>query len=256
MFSTLSRRTRCGLGALKVESFSVPGVGVVRYDLFMTEYLKVVFVPGLLPDKWFRRFDKRHGGAAQDTNRRDSREPQDLRRNPRGERPVRIASAIADDPLPYILHGQADVAFVRMDDRGREGVVEDAEATGQSIHLIELYEEQPGVAVPKDNPIALFPQVSLRDLGDEKIMWAPLPPHFRIDSTDVRAALEVVAANVGVVIAPRPLLRVINKRGVKDVALSDGRPTQLAMVWLQSRDNRDIQNLVGIVRGRTARSSR
>lgn len=87
-------------------------------------------------------------------------------------------------------------------------------------------------------------------------MWSPQPPHFRVDIAGVRAALEVVAANVGVVIAPRPLLRVINKRGVKDVALSDARPTQLAMVWLQSRDDRDIQNFVGIVRGRTARSSR
>ena len=169
---------------------------------------------------------------------------------------MRIASAVADDPLPYVLHGKADVAFVRMDDRGREGVVKDAEASGQSIHLIELYEEQPGVAVPKDNAIALFPQVSSHDLEDEKIMWAPQPPHFRVDIAGVRAALEVVAANVGVVIAPRPLLRVINKRGVKDVALSDARPTQLAMVWLQSRDDRDIQNFVGIVRGRTARSSR
>ena len=214
-------------------------MSVVRYDLFMTEYLKVVFVPGLLPDKWFRRFDERHGGASRDSNRR-----------------VRIASAVADDPLPYVLHGKADVAFVRMDDRGREGVVKDAEASGQSIHLIELYEEQPGVAVPKDNAIALFPQVSSHDLEDEKIMWAPQPPHFRVDIAGVRAALEVGAANVGVVIAPRPLLRVINKRGVKDVALSDARPTQLAMVWLQSRDDRDIQNFVGIVRGRTARSSR
>ena len=87
-------------------------------------------------------------------------------------------------------------------------------------------------------------------------MWAPQPPDFRVDIPDVRSALEVVAANVGIVIAPRPLLRVINKRGVKDVALSDGCPTRMAMVWLQSRDNRDIQNLVGIVRGRTARSSR
>ena len=205
----------------------------------MTEYLKVVFVPGLLPDKWFRRFDERHGGASRDSNRR-----------------VRIASAVADDPLPYVLHGKADVAFVRMDDRGREGVVKDAEASGQSIHLIELYEEQPGVAVPKDNAIALFPQVSSHDLEDEKIMWSPQPPHFRVDIAGVRAELEVVAANVGVVIAPRPLLRVSNKRGVKDVALSDARPTQLAMVWLQSRDDRDIQNFVGIVRGRTARSSR
>lgn len=233
------RRSRRWIGALHVESCSAPGVGVVRYDLFMTEYLKVVFVPGLLPDKWFRRFDDRHGNASRGTNPR-----------------VRIASAVADDPLPYVLHGKADVAFVRMDSRGREGVVKDAEASGHSIHLIELYEEQPGVAVPKDNPIALFPQVSSQDLEDEKIMWAPQPPDFRVNIPDVRSALEVVAANVGVVIAPRPLLRVINKRGVKDVALSDGRPSQLAMVWLQSRDNRDIQNLVGIVRGRTARSSR
>ena len=147
----------------------------------MTEYLKVVFVPGLLPDKWFRRFDERHGGA----NRR-----------------VRIASAAADDPLPYVLHGKADVEFIRMDSRGREGVVKDAEARRQSIHLIELYEEQPGVAVPEDNPIALFPQVSSRDLEDEKIMWAPQPPDFRVDIPDVRSALEVVAANVGIVIAP------------------------------------------------------
>ncbi|MEJ4112705.1 LysR family transcriptional regulator substrate-binding protein [Corynebacterium kroppenstedtii] len=219
----------------------------------MTEYLKVVFVPGLLPDKWFRRFDERHGERPRGRTRRQIATSRDQQDTPYT---VRIASAVVDDPLPYVLREHADVAFIRMDGRGRDGVVSDAEARGKRIHLIELYEEQPGVAVPKDHPMSLFPAVGMRDLEDEKIMWQPAMPHGAVSIPDVRAALDVVAANVGIVIAPRPLLKVMNKRGVVDVALDDGHPTQLAMVWLQARDNEDIQNLVGIVRGRTPRSSR
>ena len=101
---------------------------MVRYDLLMTEYLKVVFVPGLLPDKWFRRFDERHGERPRGRTRRQIATSRDQQDTPYT---VRIASAVVDDPLPYVLREHADVAFIRMDGRGRDGVVSDAEARGE-----------------------------------------------------------------------------------------------------------------------------
>ena len=40
------------------------------------------------------------------------------------------------------------------------------------------------------------------------------------------------------------------------MSLTDAAPTRIALVWRVERDDADIQELVGVVRGRTARSSR
>lgn len=189
-----------------------------------TEILKVVFVPGIAPSKWFRRFNDRYA-------------------------PHQIVSASVYDPLPYVLQRKADVAFIRLDAEGRD-------ALGEDLHCVELYDEAPGVAAPKDHPISAFKEISMADTEEEIINWQPKPPSYSINPLEVREALDVVAANVGLVIAPRPLIRAFNVKGVKDVALSDGLPTRMAMVWLKERDGELIQNFVGICKGRTSRSSR
>ncbi|QNH96351.1 hypothetical protein GP473_06460 [Corynebacterium anserum] len=188
------------------------------------QFLRVVFSPGVQPDKWFARFDERVPGW-------------------------RVAGAAADDPLKYVDRGVADLALVRL------GA---ADVDKYVFHQVVLYEEQVGVAAPKDHPIKVMDRVRHAELeGEMEIYTTPLSGE--VDSTQVREALQVVEANVGVAIAPRPLLRAINQPGVvhRDLldATSVGR-TRVAAVWKIDRDDDFVQDFVGICRGRKARSSR
>lgn len=189
-----------------------------------TQYLRVVFSPGVQPDKWFGRFDERV---------------------PRW----RIAGAQADNPLAYIQKGVADVALVRL---GEVGVDK------EKMHQVDLYDEQLGVAAPKDHPIKVMDSVRYGELEGEKEMYVT-PANGEVDVAAVREALGVVAANVGVAIAPRPLLRAINARGVVHRDLFDvtsAGATRVALVWMRERDDDVVQDFVGICRGRKAESSR
>lgn len=187
-------------------------------------YLRIAFTPGIAPSKWFQRFDERHA-------------------------PTQIAAAAVDDPLPYVLGEKVDAAFVRLNALGRASLPDD-------LHCVELYDEAPGVAVPKEHAIAAYDEITLGDLADELILWQPQGPEYTVDIGAVRENLQVVAANVGVVIAPRPLLRQLNVRSTKHVGLTDGRTSRLALVWRKDHDSETIQDFVGICKGRTARTSR
>lgn len=92
--------------------------------------------------------------------------------------------------------------------------------------------------------------MTARDLEDEMVLYRGVAPG------KVRESLDVVAANVGCVVAPRPLLRGINRRGVVH-RVFDGAPgTGIGLVWRRDRDDEVIQQFVGICRGRRASSSR
>ena len=126
-------------------------------------HLKVVFSTGVQPDKWFRRFDERVPGW-------------------------KIASAGTDDPLAYVRAGQADVALVRVPAEGFERPA--------GMHEVALYEEQTGVAAPKDHPVKVMDSINFRELADEKLMYTT-PTTGWDDVGALREALQVVAANVG-----------------------------------------------------------
>ncbi len=198
-----------------------------------TNYLKVVFSPGVTPDKWFGRFDERTRGW-------------------------RAAGAQTDDPIRYITAQAADIAIVRLPAEGELAAI----GVDESLHHVRLYEEQIGIAAPKEHPLAAFDTVQPTDLEElaDEIMNYQTPPNGEIDIAAVREALMVVAANVGLCIAPRPLLRAINQRGVVHRDLLDapaeiGR-TRVALVWLKEHDSEVIQDFVGICRGRSAESGR
>lgn len=189
------------------------------------QYLRVVFSPGVSPDKWFGRFDERVRGW-------------------------RIAAAQADDPLVYISSGAADVALVRLGEQDTDT---------HHLHHVVLYAEQLGVAAPRDHPLRVMDSVDYAELEGETVVYMT-PADGAVDMAALRQALEVVAANVGVVIAPRPLLRAINQRGVvhRDVlgAQEYAGSTRVGVVWLKSRDSAEVQDFVGVCRGRTVGSSR
>lgn len=191
-----------------------------------TQYLKIVFSSGVVPDKWFTRFDDRTRGW-------------------------RAGGAQVDDPLKYVLAGVADIAIVRLGN-------DEELAMGERLHQVRLYEEQIGVAAPKDHPIKVMDAIDLNELEGEMEIYRT-PESGVVDIAAVREALSVVGANVGICIAPRPLLRTINARGVVHRDLHNARAvgaTRIALVWLKEKDNDVIQDFVGVCRGRKENSGR
>jgi len=177
--------------------------------------LTIAFVTGTEPGKWFRRYEE-------------------LTRS-------RLETVPSDDP--FVLVGkQATAALVRLPD----------ERVTDEHHVVRLYEEAAGVAVPKDSVYAEVGEVTREDLADEIVNFDGQSP---ID--DLRSALQIVAANVGVAYAPLPLLKNLARKQIKALQLAGEEPaTQIALVWRKADDSDAVQDFVGVTKGRTVRSSR
>ena len=177
--------------------------------------LTIAFATGTEPGKWFRRFEELTGS--------------------------RLETVPADDP--FVLVGkQATAALVRLPD----------ERVTDEYHVVRLYEEAAGVAVPKDSVYAEVGEVTRSDLADEIVNFDGQSP---ID--DLRSALQVVAANVGVAYGPLPLLKNLARKQIKALPLVGEEPaTQIALVWRKADDSDAVQDFVGVTKGRTVRSSR
>ncbi|AKE41767.1 LysR family transcriptional regulator [Corynebacterium kutscheri] len=180
--------------------------------------LRLSFITGTEPDKWFDRFNTRTSYGLQ-TQR-------------------------SDDPLADILNDSADLVLTRLPDH----------RLNDELHKVVLYEEALGVALPKEHTLTLVPTLSEEDISEEII-------HYRsgveVDIPAVRNGLQLVAANVGIVIAPRPLLKVLSGKLIEHRGFSGQQPsTQIALVWKKEKDSEAIQDFVGIAKGRTPNSSR
>ena len=142
-----------------------------------------------------------------------------------------------DEPsqLDALLAGESDLAFVRLP------------VDAEGLHVIPLWEEVAVAVLPKDHPLADADALELGDLAEE-----PRAP----EQDDPAMTVELVAAGTGWAILPHSLARLHHRRDVVAVPVTDAAPTRIALVWLVERDDQDIQDFVGVVRGRTTRSSR
>ena len=142
-----------------------------------------------------------------------------------------------DEPrqLDAVTAGEADLAFVRLP----------VDADG--LHVIPLWEEVAVAVLPKEHPLADADALTLGDLDGE-----PRAP----EHDDPAMTVELVAAGTGWAVLPHSLARLHHRRDVVAIPVTDAAPTRIALVWRVDRDDDDIQEFVGVVRGRTARSSR
>ena len=146
-------------------------------------------------------------------------------------------------------------------------VVTNLGADRDDLHVIPLYEETTVVAFSSDSSLAAADELTFDDLSGE-ILFVPgddvlgplhipgiVPAHGRrLESTaDV---VETVAAGVGIVILPLSLVRLNRRRDVEFRPLVGAPTSAVALAWLADSTSPEIEALVGIVRGRTARSSR
>lgn len=136
-------------------------------------------------------------------------------------------SDLADDRpgvLADLVAGELDAALVRL----APGETP-ASLIAEPIHGITLYEEGMSVLLDKEHPLA-----------DEPSIDGSL-----IDDLELRPAL-----------LPAPIARDALQKTLVTVAVTGLEPYTIACVWLVERDDDDIQDFVGVLRGRTGHSSR
>lgn len=208
--------------------------------------LRLAFVTGTEPGKWFARY-------------RDTTDHG-------------LEEIPSDDPFASLIDDTAHLALLRLPDP-RVG------EPGEQFHQVRLYAEKPGVAVPKDSVYAdVGEAVRPDDLADEHVNYrfipgagealesGGVPAGSSID--ELRTALQVVAANVGIAYAPAPLLKVLSKKqvvvlevrgnggGAEGPAAGGEAASEIALVWKVDQDSEAIQDFVGVAKGRTRNTSR
>ncbi|MVU79041.1 LysR family transcriptional regulator [Nocardia sp. ET3-3] len=151
--------------------------------------------------------------------------------------------ALTLTPIPMkeqeqaLREGAVDMCFVRLP-IDREG-----------MSAIPLYRELPVVVVPKDHPIALFEQVATKDLADERMQDAS-------DLDDAAMTMELVAAVSGAAIVPHSIARLHHRKDLVYRTVTDVPETEIALAWPAAKTTELAEEFVGVVRGRSQRSSR
>ncbi len=197
---------------------------------------RVGFVDGVTPDKWSRVWADRM---------------------PR--RPLVLVPLAGRDGPALLRSGELAMCFVRLPvDRA-------------GLHLIPLYDEVPVVMVSHEHPVAAYDEVGVRDLADEHLLQDPDGvPAWRDLATEVadgtrypvpadltmRQAVESVAAGAGVLVVPMSLARMHRRKDVTYVPVRDLPTTSVGLAWRQDTDDDRVETFIGVVRGRTANSSR
>jgi DNA-binding transcriptional LysR family regulator len=86
--------------------------------------------------------------------------------------------------------------------------------------------------------------------------WTPDAEQLAWPTMTVRDAIEVVASGTGVVIVPMSVARLHHRKDTEYRPVTDLSPTTVGLSWLVENDDPRVQTFIGIVRGRTERSSR
>lgn len=190
--------------------------------------MRLGFDIGTSPDKWARAWRERR------------REPLEL---------VPIEGAVAGEA--GLRDGSLDMCLVRLPLPSTEG-----------LHLVRLYDEVPVVVVPRDHFVTAAETVTTSDLVDEQLVlphpsgWTPAAAQLAWPAMSWRESIEVVASGGGIAIVPMSVARRYARKDVATRPVSDLDTTTVALAWLVERDDETTQAFVGVVKGRTANSSR
>ena len=136
-----------------------------------------------------------------------------------------------------IRTGALDMALVRLP-VDRDG-----------LHLIPLYEELPVAVMSVEHQLTLLDEVTTEDLAER----APGLDR-RLDGPRWRS--ETVAAGTGVLVVPMSVARLHHRKDVTYRTVTDLPSTPVGLAWLVDNDDPRVQTFIGIVRGRSERSSR
>jgi DNA-binding transcriptional LysR family regulator len=190
-------------------------------------HFRVGFVSGATPDKWARTWRERYA--------RD---------------PLELVPITEEEQELRVREGTLDVALVRLP-IDRDG-----------LHCIPLYDELPVAVLGTEHLLTLADDVTLDDLAEEQLVlphrsgWTPAAAQLAWPDMTVRDAVEVVASGTGVAIMPMSIARLHHRKDVTYRVVRDLAPTTIGLAWLIDNEDPWVQRFIGIVRGRTERSSR
>ncbi|MEY9876363.1 DNA-binding transcriptional LysR family regulator [Streptacidiphilus sp. MAP12-33] len=194
---------------------------------------RLAYVPGVTPAKWARVWTERIPETRLD---------------------LMLVEASGGEPA--VRSGDADAGLVRLP------------VDKTDLHAIPLYTETTVVVMPKDHRLAEAAEVPVAELAEELVLhpqddvldWTGQPPgqaaKERPETT--KDALELVAAGIGVVLVPQSLARLHHRRDLtyRPVPEGEAPQSQIALAWRQDRGSELVEEMIGIVRGRTVNSSR
>ncbi|WP_033290229.1 LysR family substrate-binding domain-containing protein [Amycolatopsis jejuensis] len=190
---------------------------------------RLAYVPGATPAKWVRIWGEREPGV-----------------------PLDLVAVTAAEAADLVRAGAAEAALLRLP----------IDRTG--LHAIPLYTETTVVVVPKDHLLAAADEVSIEDLADDVVLhplddtlgWQP-PGRPALERPETTGdAIELVAAGVGLLVVPQSLARLHHRRDLTYRPVVDAPQSQVALSWQEDQTTALVEQLIGIVRGRTVNSTR
>lgn len=192
--------------------------------------LTLGYVPGGTPAKWARTWAERHP-----------------------EIPLTLRMVAAADAAEEVRTGGVDAVLLRLP------------AGTSDLAVIPLYEETTVVVMPADHFLGAADDVTSPDLDgqpillpvDDVVAWAGAPGApigHRPESTS--AAMELVAAGLGLLIVPQSLARLYHRRDLTYRPITDVPTCSVALAFPEGTQSALVEELVGIVRGRKPGSSR
>lgn len=135
-----------------------------------------------------------------------------------------------------------------------------------ALHVIRLYEEVTVAVVPPESAMTTAEEIELADLAGEVVIVpgddvlgaeVPKAAAAAFDApAKTEEAIALVAAGVGVVLVPLSLSRLHARRDVEVRPVRDAPVSAVGLAWPKEATTADVETFVGIVRGRTANSSR
>lgn len=192
--------------------------------------LTLGYVPGATPAKWARIWADRHPDV-----------------------PLHLRSVPAADAAEEVRAGTVDVALLR----------QPADTSGLAV--IPLYEETTVAVVPTDHLLSAADEITVADLDgeptllplDDVVAWASAPGQLiehRPENT--MAAMELVAAGVGVLIVPQSLARLHHRRDLTYRPIVGAPSCAVALAFPDGPQSALLEEFIGVVRGRRPGSSR
>lgn len=157
---------------------------------------------------------------------------------------TRWAERLPGVPLHSVEVAEADQRRV-LDDGTVDMCLVRLPVDAAGLHVIRLYDEVTVAWASKDHPLRAFDEVSLADLAGEVVL----------DVVD-EAALEKVGFGDAVLVVPMSVARSHSLRELIYRPILDAPETTVALAWPADAEGPLLDEFVGIVRGRTANSSR
>lgn len=195
---------------------------------------RVTFVTGVMPDKWAERWRGREAT------------------------PLQLVPVDEEHQLDELRDGTAAMALVRLP------------VDLDGLHRIPLYTEDMVAVVSREHPAAAYDSLEVAELADEHLLQDPEGvPQWRDLAREVREGtrypvppmtlaqvFESVAADAGIAIVPRSVARVHHRKDVVAVTVPDLPGRQVGLIWPVTSEDPLLETFIGVVRGRTERSTR